>query len=38
VVKLEAHHPTYTRLGVEIPEDITVLCDNCHTAVTLLKQ
>jgi hypothetical protein len=34
VVKLEVHHRTYTRLGFEIPEDITVLCDDCHKAVT----
>jgi len=28
---LDAHHRTYERLGNELPEDITVLCDNCHT-------
>lgn len=28
--KLEAHHRTYDRLGNERPEDITVLCDECH--------
>lgn len=28
--KLEAHHRTYERLGQELPEDITVLCDRCH--------
>jgi hypothetical protein len=29
-VKLEAHHRTYARLGHEKPEDITVLCNECH--------
>ncbi len=29
-VQLEAHHRTYERLGNELPEDITVLCRNCH--------
>ena len=27
---LEAHHKTYARLGCERPEDIAVLCDDCH--------
>ena len=27
---LHAHHRTYERLGRELPEDITVLCDYCH--------
>jgi hypothetical protein len=27
---LDAHHRTYERLGNERPEDITVLCRNCH--------
>lgn len=27
---LHAHHRTYERLGRELPEDITVLCANCH--------
>jgi 5-methylcytosine-specific restriction endonuclease McrA len=27
---LQGHHRTYERLGVEIPEDITVLCRPCH--------
>src|SRR3990167_484374 len=31
VVKLEAHHRTYERVGQERPEDITVLCGECHT-------
>lgn len=29
-VQLEAHHRTYERLGNELPEDITVLCRDCH--------
>ena len=27
---LDAHHRTYQRLGYERPEDITVLCRECH--------
>jgi hypothetical protein len=27
---LDAHHRTYKRLGHEKPEDITVLCRDCH--------
>lgn len=27
---LDAHHRTYERLGHEKPEDITVLCRDCH--------
>jgi hypothetical protein len=29
-VQLDAHHRTYARLGNERPEDITVLCRDCH--------
>lgn len=29
-VQLDAHHRTYERLGHERPEDITVLCHDCH--------
>lgn len=29
-VQLDAHHRTYERLGNEQPDDITVLCHNCH--------
>lgn len=29
-IQLDAHHRTYERLGKELPEDITVLCRNCH--------
>jgi len=28
--KLHAHHRTYERLGNERPEDLTVLCEDCH--------
>jgi hypothetical protein len=28
--QLDAHHRTYERLGNELPEDITVLCRECH--------
>lgn len=28
--RLDAHHRTYERLGEELPEDITVLCHDCH--------
>lgn len=29
--ELHVHHRTYERLGNEQPEDLTVLCSNCHT-------
>lgn len=29
-VTLDAHHRTYERLGDERPDDITVLCRDCH--------
>ncbi len=28
---LQTHHRTYTRLGFEKDEDLTVLCDGCHS-------
>lgn len=28
--RLQAHHRNYDRLGYELPEDITILCDECH--------
>lgn len=28
---LAVHHRTYERLGCELPEDLTVLCKNCHS-------
>jgi len=27
---LEVHHRTYERFGDELPEDLTVLCQDCH--------
>jgi hypothetical protein len=27
---LEAHHPTYERLGFERPGDVIALCHDCH--------
>lgn len=30
-IQLDTHHRTYERLGKEIPEDLTVLCHNCHS-------
>ena len=30
IVRLEAHHRTYQRLGNELDSDITVLCSRCH--------
>jgi hypothetical protein len=27
---LDVHHRTYERLGDELPEDLIVLCNNCH--------
>ena len=29
--RLDVHHRTYSRLGDEYPEDLTVLCRECHT-------
>jgi replicative DNA helicase len=31
---LDAHHRTYDRLGTEYPEDVTVLCRDCHELFT----
>ena len=31
VIDLEVHHLTYDRLGDELPQDLTVLCETCHT-------
>jgi len=30
--RLNVHHRTYERLGSERPEDLTVLCENCHSS------
>lgn len=31
-IPLDVHHKTYERLGSELPEDLEVLCRNCHEA------
>ena len=36
--RLEAHHRTYKRLGHERPEDITVLCRDCHELYEAAKR
>jgi len=28
--RLDVHHMTYDRLGDEAPEDVSVLCRDCH--------
>lgn len=28
--RLQLHHRTYQRLGKELPEDVELLCRNCH--------
>jgi len=28
---LEVHHRTYERRGNELPEDLTALCEDCHS-------
>lgn len=35
---LDAHHRTYERLGNEAPEDITVLCRDCHSLFSKNKK
>lgn len=37
-VVLDAHHRTYERLGNELPEDITVLCRDCHSLYETAKK
>nr|AGC72346.1 hypothetical protein [uncultured bacterium A1Q1_fos_2004] len=37
-VVLNAHHRTYKRLGHEDPDDITVLCRDCHELYELNKK
>ncbi len=31
--KLEVHHVSYVRLGYEKPEDLVVLCSDCHRKI-----
>lgn len=33
-IRLDAHHRTYDHLGEELPEDITVMCHECHVIFT----
>lgn len=33
-VRLEAHHRHYQRWGKELLDDVTVLCKECHRAIT----
>lgn len=37
-VTLDAHHRTYDRLGHEDPDDITVLCRDCHELFEMNKK
>lgn len=37
-ISLNAHHRTYERLGNETPEDITVLCRDCHELYELNRK
>jgi hypothetical protein len=32
IANLQAHHRTYERVGHEAPDDLTALCDDCHSA------
>jgi hypothetical protein len=39
IISLSAHHSVYARLGYEIPEDLTVLCQEaCHPAITQVRR
>jgi hypothetical protein len=35
---LNAHHRTYERLGHEHPQDITILCQECHELYEINKR
>ncbi len=35
--RLEVHHRTYERLGQERPEDLVVLCTECHQRADTLR-
>jgi 5-methylcytosine-specific restriction endonuclease McrA len=35
---LEVHHRDYSRLGEELPEDLVVLCSDCHQAYEVGRQ
>lgn len=34
----EVHHRDYTRIGEELPEDLTVLCGLCHQTYELGRE
>ena len=31
--RLDLHHSTYKRLGAELPRDVVLICDQCHSRV-----
>ena len=35
---LHVHHRTYERLGCELVEDLTTLCEECHDVVTVSER
>jgi len=37
-VRLEVHHITYERLGNELPDDVRVLCHECHVAADAARR
>jgi hypothetical protein len=36
-VVLQVHHLTYERIGRELPDDVQVLCKDCHTVAHTLR-
>jgi len=37
-LRLNVHHVTYERLGHELPDDLRVLCVNCHNAADVERR
>lgn len=35
---LHVHHRTYERLGYEVADDLTTLCEACHDVVTVMQR
>jgi hypothetical protein len=35
--RLELHHDTYERLGRELPQDVRLLCQDCHRAEDIFR-
>ena len=35
---ISGHHVTYERLGHELPEDVKILCWDCHKAMHALRK